>query len=1720
MMQLQHSYLNHLQLDRIIGAGLDTMGVIPDTVMFYIDAPNIDTNICIDCGLFNVDSTKFVTQRVLKFFGSSLSKILFLDATNNRYFFSFSSIDSSGHAGVLHGNDTVYNSPTHPYQGFFEGQQYRLSVDYNVTGNFNLPRNWSGAVALDAIRKQSDIENRMWLSGDSLPSFAWNQFYKNPANLIELDTAGWYFPPDTTNGDTIVNQNFANRYMFNCENLDGLHYFYAHIYDVKSEAGYVDDCIFKIQTSVHTNVAARIIDPYPFEYHPSNIQPRSYTFTIPTGYHAAGAFLTNEIIGGGISFRNQTTSLTVDTTQTFTYYDSLFQNENCLVEGDTTTGTKLYYGDIQTFRSLEILVESDNCDTTGFRIDSTTAVVSFEGDVEHCLDVNNVSLGFVDSLKSLQGTILYNIRPNDQISFNQSIDAQSNRICFSFSIQNPLDTFPDDSTFSTFAPNYFVVIPDTTTLNWLSNWTYHSSNTISYPTNNQFFLSDTLLGINETHIGDSICASFSYCPDSASQKIKFYTGWSCSDSLMQPFDTTALCQFDTITYIIELESANIGLSDGGARNRPLSEVSYTLCDTLFYECCFKSTQVGQVTLNNIELPNFPANLGVLDLSIRKGYCDSSTAQTWFSITYDTLQANWPITASDMDTIGYKDSVLKVNEGISVRIAYMPDCLFEDTLPSVVLNANSYCNEPLSSTYDFNNTLTRDTTISACHDCFALKKTANDSVIAALDTMSFNIEICANNQDSGFVYIHEYLPPNFVNIDTLPWYIITPAIGCTTLVVNGYFTQSGECNVNENFVQINYAGFDSLNVYFGPDSLLDSACVTVTNACIDPNTIIFLNNDFSHNYLNTYSNASIYVEGLFYVDQDLTLLNCQVRVNAGSQIIITNGAHLTINDSTQIAGCDSMWQGILMEPETVIELNNGSSIHDAHRAIQVDNNCSVFIKNSRFNNNITGIYTAPDSLANMYAIQGFSVTGTTFTFGGSFLPDYLGQPTHGAAPFAGIDLSDVTVNIGDPSTSSNHFLNMNFGIKSFRGIIEVANSDFQNIYSVTGYASKLMGTAIVSVGDVTLGVPGSLSVFPVNSNSNTINKCERGVYASFSDLIVSNCKIVSVSTGVECTQNNHMQSAVITENTILASKYGIRFYDNVGSNLNTISFNQLYISGSSSGVGISILESKYATNSNYRVQYNSPIEILDANTGILASFLNKPIINCNYVKQKHQSGNSPVMTGISINSCKNAQVINNVVKGNTPLNTTRIGIDQRLSTSSLISCNSVDSTGIGIHFGGQNLFTNFRGNYMNTHFEGLHLTNTAIIDTQDFAGNRWFGNYLPWFGAVNLNAANIIVLRKSLFVVNPLDSTYFPRLSQLNPNNTQWFNSQPGIPNYSCPNVNPCSSVEIVNDDNLNLLELIALDSILSMDYINESQSIAQNVLYTHLMENTTLRDTNLILHDFVLNHPVFDYLYQARIRLQEIHSREDTLAIQLLSLDSALKILADSLGYYQQEYTLYSDSTALQNLNKVTTDLHLLKIVYSDLVHQLRLRENSLLMDAGFYNNQITSTDLPIENEVLLNEVQIIFDRYGKDSISSYIDNLLIIAHQCPYQGGESVDKARMFVALFNDSIVYDDLATCLAQGYYRTTNSPTNSISKDAMLTIKPNPAKDFVEITLINAKSDFYTIEIRDVNDQLLYSENKIQCREIKLLNTSIFSSGIYLLKVKEENGNLIHSKLIIVR
>ena len=833
-------------------------------------------------------------------------------------------------------------------------------------------------------------------------------------------------------------------------------------------------------------------------------------------------------------------------------------------------------------------------------------------------------------------------------------------------------------------------------------------------------------------------------------------------------------------------------------------------------------------------------------------------------------------------------------------------------------------------------------------------------------------------------------------------------------------------------------------------------------------------------------------------------------------------------SFPLSACDSMWQGILMEPETVIELYNCSSIHDAHRAIQVDNNCSVFIENSKFNNNITGIYTAPDSLANFYSIQGFSITGTTFTFDGSFLPDYIGQPTHGIRPYAGIDLSDVVVNIGEASTSSNHFLNMNFGIKSYRSIMEVANCDFQNIYSVTGYASKLMGTAIVSVGDPILVKPGILRVYPISYNASTINNCERGVYASFSDLIVTGCKILNVFTGIECTQNKFLRSALVSENIITARKYGIRFYDNAGAAnmsalFNSITINGSTINGFTMGTAISVMEKNNTAQSNYDISFNSPITIIDAIAGIELSSVYKPKVGCNNVLQKNGGGQAVTTIGIDLKSCVGAQVSNNIVKGYSVSNTSRIGISTAQSTNTTVNCNLVDSTGYGFYFGGLCPGTQLKGNSMINHYEGLHLNNVAIINPQTHLGNKWYNPDTSKFDAVNLNASSLPDLALSLLTIDPsLPQIYQPKIptdSMLPPlvDNSGWIDPFPGS-TFSCPVGGPCLDANIVYEPGDDwLLQMIANDSVLTSEYIEESQEIAQQYLYDYLMVDTVLRNSNGTYQNFVASQTVLNNLYQASLRLSECTSIEDSSAVLLLTLDSIINKFSDSVHYYNQAYLLHNDNASLIKMENMYVQINFYKSQLMVLIQQLRLRENALLMEAGFYNSQVYSQELPSQNQSFINQIAVLYQSHGLDSIEPYQLSVLAIAQQCPYQGGKAVYEARFFISLFNDSITYDDQSVCLGQGIFRM-NGQGNTKENTLQLEIKPNPSRDLVEIKIVGIKSDNWEMQIIDLDGRALLNYHKINFTSFKV-NTSAFSPGVYIVKVKVGENIQLQEKLVII-
>ena len=132
---------------------------------------------------------------------------------------------------------------------------------------------------------------------------------------------------------------------------------------------------------------------------------------------------------------------------------------------------------------------------------------------------------------------------------------------------------------------------------------------------------------------------------------------------------------------------------------------------------------------------------------------------------------------------------------------------------------------------------------------------------------------------------------------------------------------------------------------------------------------------------------------------------------------------------------------------------------------------------------------------------------------------------------------------------------------------------------------------------------------------------------------------------------------------------------------------------------------------------------------------------------------------------------------------------------------------------------------------------------------------------------------------------------------------------------------------------------------------------------------------------------------------------------------------------------------------------------------------------------------------------------------------QCPYIGGNAVYTARNFVALFTDTIIYNDALSCLQNGIYKEGNNQA-LIANDADVLLIPNPADDKIEIVIKNKEEGICQIEILNFLGEILLKDKTNCLDKRKTISTKILAPGVYVIKVKPKNSSIKVAKLIIQR
>jgi hypothetical protein len=127
--------------------------------------------------------------------------------------------------------------------------------------------------------------------------------------------------------------------------------------------------------------------------------------------------------------------------------------------------------------------------------------------------------------------------------------------------------------------------------------------------------------------------------------------------------------------------------------------------------------------------------------------------------------------------------------------------------------------------------------------------------------------------------------------------------------------------------------------------------------------------------------------------------------------------------------------------------------------------------------------------------------------------------------------------------------------------------------------------------------------------------------------------------------------------------------------------------------------------------------------------------------------------------------------------------------------------------------------------------------------------------------------------------------------------------------------------------------------------------------------------------------------------------------------------------------------------------------------------------------------------------------------------------GGKAVYKARSYMYLVNDTIVYDDEYVCSQAGFRKGKNVKEEK-GMPSDIQIIPNLANDKVTVQLTGIDDGICKIQIRNMLNEIIY-DDIFNCKEQKhIINVSNLRQGVYSITVNAANKKSVINKLIIER
>lgn len=903
--------------------------------------------------------------------------------------------------------------------------------------------------------------------------------------------------------------------------------------------------------------------------------------------------------------------------------------------------------------------------------------------------------------------------------------------------------------------------------------------------------------------------------------------------------------------------------------------------------------------------------------------------------------------------------------------------------------------------------------------------------------------------------------------------------------------------------------------------------------------------------NIFNGPCMSVKGNLIISSNYTFNGGEIRMEPGSSISIINGAtvrFINVNQNGGIHGCDKMWKGIDVETDASIEFTN-NIISDAENAIHAYNKTHLInFTANKFKHNVFGLYLDHgNSVFNAgegaVILEGSSeIAGNEFSCntGGAtcvLLPDYPGQTPHKNSTWAGIKASNMTVTIGN-----NLFVGLRFGILSVSSVMNIHNSSFDKIWPVTYPADNKL---LYSEGD---GISGSESWLTINNC--TFTHSYKGIEGTRSAFTTSYNTMTDVVHGIYNYQCNGISNH--THEDIQYAGYGIlidKWPSTFAAPKLIIRNNSLHaISPNIWGVPVSairLLDLSFVQQSNVGFVENNIISTHLRSEGI-------GIWNTNHIQVKANIIDFTLTDGLSSNvlfkSGKGiylANAANCLIKSN---NITvwadpyyigiSDGILSSISPQNRYCCNYIYNKYNSIRFIGANNSDFVRHNSINYHTYGLRLDESIIGNQQPFpqafglSGNSWNVNAnTGGYNAYNNNSINNNGLNSKIIVNTcntPLwPSSIFPVQNCPGGANT-WFQELTGF------QVNSCSSDALCKD-------LVATFVHLSTDsIISEADNYIGRGEYNHPDFGTAFNfDAQLELYTRIKNNSYLigqsasvDSFYNANLSTNINNVYEIRLAErQINHFPSAYQTILNtfSTGYEQTQtdfnhiiaqmgvthgtpqFALYLDS-----LNMLTQSTSLLLAQVNPTIKKIQQWQEDRIQEAEWKLQSYLPLNVVESNYQLVQLYKLKSMKQDFVSFSNIeMDNINTIADACLLSNASPVIGARCLRTAW-DLPDYEDYDNCVIE---QRAGKVVNNTESPIKMILQPNPAKDFVDISLLNAKTSIIAdINIYNVSGYQVVKKSLAKNGVVRI-STNQLPNGIYFVKcLITDDGTTLIQKLII--